>query len=369
MSNETITLTVSCLCKANVHSSDIPKSSLPIQAHVCHCDSCRRISGSLYTSSGPWPGPRSEVDLSGYKSYSFSDQFEVLFCPKCSAAVWGAFKNETMPLYVVTGALGNIACDVEVVRWAPQGYVGDTLDGGASPWLKNMNASGPPLNCFRTKTRGDNAEELPDDWHHDAPGESKERQDAVPIRCRCQGVHFVLHRNEYEGVKNEDLTWNVHPTTRKIKAELCGCDSCRLQGGTDVCYWTYTDMENISFADDKDKGGFPSDMDGLSALVDEHDPRIGSLTYHESSPNVRRYFCGTCSATIFYATKKRPRLIDIAVGVLHAKDGARAESMLWWAFEEGVENKEDGNGGWREGLFDRIGKAAIEYGRTRKSSD
>lgn len=368
MSDETVTLTASCLCKANTQTFAIPKSSLPLPAHVCHCGSCRHISGSLYTSLALWPAPRSEVDLSGYKAYSFSDKFQALFCPTCSAAVWGASTDETLPLYVVTGSLENISCDVEVVRWNSQGFVGDTIDGGASHWLKKINASGPALKCFKARSRGDDAEELPDDWQYDAPRESEERQDAVPIRCKCQGVRFELHRNDYEGIKNENLTWNVHPTTRKIKAEMCGCNSCRLQGGTDVCYWTYSDMENISFPGDKDKGGFPSDMDGLSALVDVHDPRIGSLTYYESSPEVRRYFCGTCSATIFYATKKRPHLIDIAVGVLDAKDGARAESMLWWAFEVGIENKEDGNGGWREGLFDRIEKAAVEYGRTRKSS-
>ncbi|USP74715.1 uncharacterized protein yc1106_01989 [Curvularia clavata] len=368
MSDNTVALTITCLCKANKHSVTLPKSSLPLQAHVCHCGSCRHISGSLYTSLALWPAPRSTLDLSGYKTFSFSEHFEALFCPTCSATVWGAAKDETRPLFVQTGSLENIACDVEVVRWNAQGYVGDTLDGGASHWLKNMNASGPPLKCFKTRRVGDNAEELPDDWQYNVPRDSEEKQDAVPIRCKCQGVHFVLHRNDYEGVKNEDLTWNVHPTTRKIKAEICGCDSCRLQGGTDVCYWTYTDMENISFPNDKDKASFPTDMDGLRALIDEHDPRIGSLGYYESSPNVRRYFCGTCSATIFYANKKRPRLIDIAVGVLEAKDGARAESMLWWPLKEGIESQEDGNGGWREGLFDRIAKAATEYGRTRESS-
>jgi len=281
--------------------------------------------------------------------------------------VWGVFKDEKLPLLVATGALENIACDTEVVKWAPQGFVGDTIDGGASHWLKSINTSGPKLKSFKCSPRGDDAEELPADWPTQ-PHTSEEKQDTLLIRCKCQGVHFLLHHNDYDGVKNEDLTWNVNPTTRKIKAELCGCDSCRLQGGTDVCYWTYSDMQNISFLSDKGETGFPSDMDGLSALIDEHDPRVGSLKYYRSSPNVCRYFCGTCSATIFYANKKRPHLIDIAVGVLEAKDGARAEGMLWWPFERGIGSKEDANGGWREGVFGRIEKAAVEYGRTRDSS-
>lgn len=283
--------------------------------------------------------------------------------------MFGVFKDETRPLLVATGVLNNISIEAEVVRWAYMGFVGDTLDGGASPWLKRINASGPALKCFKYETRGDAVEELADDWQpqRHTPGVN-ERQDTVPIRCKCQGVHFVLHRNEYDGVKDEDLEWNVDPATRKIKAEFCGCNSCRLQGGTDVYYWTYSDMKDISFPDNADKVDFPSHMDGLSALVDDHDPRIGSLTYYQSSPKVRRYFCGACSTTIFYATQKRPHLIDIAVGVLEAKDGARAESMLFWTFEQGVEFKEDANGGWREGVIERIEKAAVEYGRTRKFS-
>lgn len=284
--------------------------------------------------------------------------------------MFGVFKDETKPVLVATAALDNLTGEPEVVKWADMGFVCDTQDGGASQWLKNINVSGPALKCFKSETRGEAAEELADDWQLQPQrlDASREKQDAVSIRCKCQGVHFVFHRNDYEGVKDEDLTWNVDPKTRKIKVEFCGCDSCRLQGGTDVCYWTFSDMRNISFPGDTtiDKGDFPSHKDGLTAMVDEHDPRIGTLTYYKSSPDVCRYFCGTCSATIFYATNKRPQLIDIAVGVLEAKDGARAESMLWWTYERGVGFKEDGNGGWREGLFERIDKAAVEYARERK---
>jgi hypothetical protein len=307
------------------------------------------------------------MDLSGYKLFNFSPAFDLLFCATCFTPMLGVFKDETRPVLIVTGALNNIACEKEVVRWSYMGFVGDTGDGGASVWLKDVNVSGPALKCFKAEIRGENAEELADDWQSQTRSRdiSTEKQNAIPIRCKCHGVNLVLNRGDYEVVKAEDLPWNVDPSTRKLKAVMCGCDSCRLHTGVDVFYWTFAEMKNISFPINNDKAEFPSHMDDLCALIDKKDARIGSLAYYESSPRVYRFSCGTCSATIFYATHKRPRFIDVAVGVLEAKDGARAENMLAWQFEEGVDHKEDAAGGWREGLVEKIEKAAREYSRTR----
>ncbi|KAJ5024547.1 hypothetical protein PSV08DRAFT_378273 [Bipolaris maydis] len=370
MTDDTITLTASCLCKAHVHTTTIPKSSLPLKAHICHCDTCRHVSGSLYSSLAFWPSPRSTVDLSGYKLFNFSPAFDLLFCATCSTPMIGAFKDETKPLLMATGALNNVACDMEVVKWSHMGFIGDTRDGGASIWMKYINASGPPLKCFKTQTRGDGAEELADDWQLqlESPDKFTERQDAIPIRCKCRGVDLVLNRGNYDHVAPENLPWNVDPTSRKLKAELCGCDSCRLHTGNDVFYWTFVDLQHISFPVSADENEFPSNTQDLAALVDSKDARIGPLVYYESSPGVHRYFCSTCSTTIFYTVSTRPRFIDVAVGTLEAKDGARADSILAWQFDYGVGHKEDGAGGWREGLFEKIEKSLKEYGRTRSSS-
>lgn len=295
----------------------------------------------------------------------------MLFCPTCSSPIFGAFTDKTRPLGVVTGALDNIATEPEVVRWNDMGFVADTLDGGASLWLRNVNVSGPALKCFQYERRGDNAKEVPEEWYtqQHTIQSTTERNAAVSIRCKCHGVHFLLRRGDYENMSADDLPWNVDPDSRKLKAELCGRDSCRLQNGTDVFYWTFAEMKNISFAGDNDEAGFPLHMDDLTTLVDQRDPRIGSLTYYQSSARVHRYFCRDCSATIFYANSNRPRIIDIAVGVLEAKEGARAEGMLAWSFGTGVGTKEDANGGWRQGVFERIAKAVEEYGKKQDSME
>jgi hypothetical protein len=55
-----------------------------------------------------------------------------------------------------------------------------------------------------------------------------------------------------------------------------------------------------------------------------------TLKSFKSSENVTRYHCGSCGATVFYTADTRPEVIDVAVGLLRAPSGARAEEWLDW---------------------------------------
>lgn len=55
-----------------------------------------------------------------------------------------------------------------------------------------------------------------------------------------------------------------------------------------------------------------------------------TLKSFKSSEGVTRYYCGNCGATIFYWRDNRPEVIDVAVGLLNAPTGARAEEWLDW---------------------------------------
>ena len=61
--------------------------------------------------------------------------------------------------------------------------------------------------------------------------------------------------------------------------------------------------------------------------------------YHSSS-DVQRTFCGKCSATVFYWCDDRPELIDLAVGILRAEDGAMARQWLEWKWGKVVWKEE-----------------------------
>lgn len=132
---DTITLKAHCLCKANVFTTEVPKSKLPLPASICHCDSCRYLTGALYTSQTCWPEPRADVDVSKLKVYQFSRNSDLLFCPTCSTPMFWVFSQDpSRPLKVLTGVLNNAALDL--IKFVYHGFVNDTLDGGASVWLR-----------------------------------------------------------------------------------------------------------------------------------------------------------------------------------------------------------------------------------------
>ncbi|KAJ4362912.1 hypothetical protein N0V83_010029 [Neocucurbitaria cava] len=361
----TITLTVHCLCEANVFKTEVAKSKLPLQAHMCHCDSCRHVSGALYSSETRWPEPRSNVDISKLKVYHFSSQISLLFCPTCSTPIFWLTRNDQSRLLGVwTGALANVNHDI--VKFTDHIFVGDTLDGGATEWLRHPNADGAEIKRYKGSDT-EKPEDLPEQWPSTAEltGYEAKKESAVPIRCKCKGVDLLLNRGDYSDFKEEDLPFNIDPKTHKLLATLCGCDSCRLQCGVDVFNWTFAEMKNISFGN-QNGGRFPGHQNDLKKLVDARDLAIGSLTYHASSPGVLRFFCSTCSACIFYSTDRRPTIIDIAVGVLEASDGALAEGLLSWTYGARIDYREDGDGGWRKELFDRVEKDGEAY-RTARS--
>jgi hypothetical protein len=368
--SETVTLVAECLCKSHSFSAKVPISELPLLASACHCNSCRHATGALYSIDLPWPEPRQNVDTAKLKSYMFSANISILFCGTCSTPLF--FESTREPLVsesvreqygfgVFTGALKNH--DVDLVKIADHIFVGDTIDGGATMWLRKPNADRSQALRFKERS---NSEQYPYDWPPISTlmgYEKITKNKSIPIRCHCKGVDLLLHRANYDGKTKEELPWFIDPKTHMPIANFDVCDSCRLQSGIDIFHWTFSELTNISLSPTSQEGGkvFPKNTAELKAAVDAGDTTIGTLAYYKSSSDVQRYFCKVCSATVFYAVDDRPEIVDVAVGLLDAPDGARAESFLSWASEGKLAWVEDTNGGWREGLMKRVQGEAEEW--------
>ena len=354
--DSTVTLTAHCLCKAHTFTATIPASKLPLEAWACHCNSCRHVTGALYSIDAHWPEPRANVDTSGLKSFAFSSRIIVLFCGTCSTPIFFDHAGDNdEPLGVFTGALTNDAGNL--VKIAHHIYVEDTLDGGATMWLRKPNVDGSEAKRWKKRSTGEGAEEYPPEWP--APetltGYDGKKEDSIPIRCKCKGVNLVLHRGNYAGKKREELPWFTDPNTHKSVVGNCACDSCRLFSGIDLFNWAFTELKYVSYLDGVPEP-FPQSSHELRALVDAKAPQLGTLAYYSSSPDIQRYFCSNCSACIFYAADDRSEMINVAVGVLEASDGARAEGFFSWSFgkvgKPGRHN--DTEGGWRESLIKHV---------------
>jgi hypothetical protein len=354
-SQENITvITAECLCKAHTFSTSVLTSQLPLEGNVCHCNSCRHSTGALYVIDVTWPQPRNKMDISGLQTYQFSKEITYRFCGTCSAPMFYDSQKDPGELGVFSGALKNI--DTDLIKLTEHIYVEDTIDGGGSVWLKRPNADDKEIPRFRERSG-----ELSWDWPQVSTStvlKDKREQGSVPIWCHCKGVEMVIHRGNYAAKKREDLPWFIDPRTNKPVASFDVCDSCRMQFGSDTIYWTFTELINISQADG---GAYPTKAAELKAAVDSGDSAVGTLAYYQSSPDVQRYFCKVCSASVFYACDDRPEMVDVAIGLLEAPDGARAEEFLSWTLGETPSWVNDIKGGWREGLANRIQAQAEEF--------
>lgn len=367
MSEETVPVISQCLCKAHTFTSSVRKSELPLKAVSCHCDSCRHETGSFHFSEVAWPDP--EVDLSSLQQYHFSETLVEYSCATCSSPL---FCKRTTPGAIpdaFSGALNNAP---GLVEYSKHIFVADTVDGGATPWLRKNYRDGEPIKFWKELYATDSrvGEELAHSWPDPAtlpePLE-KVAPGTTPFYCHCRGVNLLLRSAADVTTPDAELPFYIDPDTRKYLVTSCSCEYCRRAAGADIFSWTYSQLSHIEFPpspDASESRAFPADVTALkeavSAPADTRDPRLGTLAMYKSSAHVDRYHCSRCSATVFYAVAHRPGTVEIAVGLLSHPSGARAEGILRWDYANLVFYDYD-KGGWREGFINQAKSERDEW--------
>ena len=360
--DQSVDLKASCLCKTHVFTTAVPRSSLPLESWMCHCTSCRHVTGALYTHDAQWPGSLEPVIRAGLSSYQMTENVKLLFCGKCSTPMfwWEQFKGQPEVLDVLIGAL---ECDAksEVVRTVRHGFVKDTKDGGATPWSTKLASDQEPIPMWSGAPN--KSELIQPEWldahegGHDAADDKG--LDELPIVCHCHGVNLILRRGkaDFASTDRGKLPWFIEPDTHRALASFDACNSCRKSFGINVMNWTFALLKHISFALDAGKDGtIPVSTRELEAAVSnpKRDERYGTLQFYNSSEGVQRYFCSRCSASVFYAVHDRPDMVDLAIGLLDSPDGARAESRLAWCLGAPPVWKGSIDGTWRQPFADLL---------------
>lgn len=368
--NQTVGITAACLCTKHLFTTSVQRSTLPLHAWACHCSSCRRVTGALYTTSAPWPGePPSDELLGDLSRWHFSDKVDLLFCGVCSSPMFWAIKqvNLGIKLAFFTGALRNTN-DAKLFEIKNHEFVSSTGDGGASVWLKRLGRDQDDVPRWTGKAGASKPVDpvWPSTEDLRRLREKYMAQSVVAIRCHCGGVDLRLRRDaaHFASTKAENLPFFIDPSSHKMLATFDACDSCRMFFGGDVIHWTFALLRQLDFARlGEASSSFPKTTTELCKAVSDpmKDARLGSLSYFASSPDVQRYFCSRCSASIFYAVDDRPELVDIAVGVLGTEDGARAESFLSWDLGSSIGGEKDVVGGWREEMIRTVRENAEEW--------
>lgn len=364
-------VTIDCLC-----GSSRQRLTVPTHPYFLTSDAeiDRHGSGVLFVSHlviDP-PEPQKLSELSHHE-YDAGTRF---FCGTCGCHVFQKFTASaasaslartmgdtqlpTELFGVATGVIVESPSEKMCVRFG-SAPVDDTCDGGLGPYL--------PVAEMKGRTRKPQIE-----------AQEETSNDTVLAACGCGSVKLLIQRPERipgiggESIMEVELPYSPYPdlmfpykTTPKDKldnpsdekwylrrtgtklgylAGTCACRSCRLSAGYEIQTWAFiprlaikisvssnsvTNSKHLTsqakYETEDDKSHIPLDFEMLRHLPPGRNP----LRSYESSRGVLREFCHICGATVFWHSNERPDLIDVSVGLLQAREGARAEGLLaWW---------------------------------------
>lgn len=353
-------LLISCLCggvRQQVSPRDGDEGGALVQ-ELCHCDTCRHVTGILCTSYLPVGQPSS---LDGLESYSPSPGSTRYFCATCGCHLFrstaplakdSASESEPRTWEAATGAIVE-SPEEETDPAAPHGSeptwkhlnVADAKDGGISVWINETVSNDESGGSSKVPDEPRQAADLP----AAATGAVTDDDGTLPAACHCGTVRFHITRpnadsqlprsnfsdlmapycrTDQEVVKNPaDTKWWLRAVNTKYLAGTCACRSCRLISGFEIQTWAFVPRSNIYFHVHEE--GHP-EQQSIQQL-DFNTLPGGVLKSYSSSPGVIREFCPNCGATVFWHDQWRPDLIDVSVGLLRAPEGARADTWLdWW---------------------------------------
>ena len=321
----------SCHCGATEYNFQVSTASLPLIAYLCHCNISRRISGVLCTSYVPIHNSNPPPNLSALTSYKSSSTLKRHFCSTCGCQRFLEY-NADGHFEVSTGTVsrgsGNDGSN-GVIQFNGNMWIEDSRDGGASIWFRSY--VGKPVE--RWLVAPNSSPQVPLYWRLE-PRPPVPTEDKLYASCHCGGVGFFVSRpndSSYEArspypdlmvpyiskvssenPKNE--AWWISQDGKRYIAGACACKSCRTTSGFDFVEWAFVPAVNIS----------------LRSGEAFHGQIFDTVKTYRSSSHATRWFCSICGANVFWLGDERPTLIDVAVGLLNAKSGARAEEWLQW---------------------------------------
>ena len=322
---ETLTLIAKCHCTLFQTSYTLPLSSLPLKAAICHCTTCRKTSGHVFSSFAVIPSPN-RPDVSTVTAYASSDALTRYFCPRCGASIGnfepGEWEFATGVLDRTGGGLLN-----RVQMWLE-----DTKDGGAGLWLNDQRLDRHIRGRTSEKVVFADVKAMTEKSRHEIRAMSldptaTQHEDILNASCHCGTVSFQIERPDSDSNETD---------SNKYPAGLDACTSCRTVTGFEITSWAFVPRERIRNSNTRQ----PLDL-----------LKVPALSYYKTSPGVTRGFCSTCGANVFYYRHRgntgKEDTIDIAAGLLESRAGVRAEDWLVW------DNYGDDIVAYREDAVDR----------------
>ena len=330
-----------CHCGANQFKIPFAKADLPLKPDLCHCTSCRHVTGTLAVFAVPMKGQPLTPDSTSsnqtpanisssptLSQYNVSPHLTRHFCSTCSSYLFYEMVG-TPATWCISVALLDKVEGVATVGYHM--YVGDTLDGGFADHYRIQDGFEIPRYENEEHTKP-----IPLGWTADRlldkiKSSSGKDQDSISAYCHCRQVSLSIKRQTEPPKEGE--WWHVAGKEAedpiRFKAGYCACNDCRLTSGSLFTPILFAPRSNI----------INTHTNKPITLAFDTDPnaqdRIQGLIIYESSPNTFREFCSKCGASVVsYPTHREGPdvdLVDVHVGLLdEEQDGSRAERWLAW---------------------------------------
>lgn len=277
-------LTAKCHCGLANFTYDLSASAFPLKSALCHCNSCRYVTGHLFARFAVIPDKR--PDISKLTEYNSSSIISRYFCPKCGASICNFEKDEWEFATGILNTTSNLLSRAQL-------FIEDTRDGGAARWLTEAI---PEMHPQHRDSKAMTASYVK------AVDVIAPRPTQIHAECHCGNVSFDLAKGTYN-------------------AGLDACYECRTTSGPEITSWLTAPQESIAMAD-----GAKLSFEGMD--------------HYESTPGCNRYFCRTCGAAIFWRKDGR-ETIDIGVGLLRGSGARVKEALQWEKYEDCVQYQRD----------------------------
>ncbi|KAJ5155548.1 hypothetical protein N7492_008351 [Penicillium capsulatum] len=304
----TKTLTASCHCKSVIFTVTIPAEDLPLRVHLCHCSICRYTHGTPCSFHAPLPvgveprfiAPSSLDNLTSYQHPA--SKATGYFCSTCGCPIGGVDTQWT-----ISTAIFDANRDDRVWTFNAHMLPDSAPDGGLAALVSVIDG-----HRLETDNLGLSAEAIAGSDSAPPDPESNE----LLAQCHCRGVSFMIARPREKFIASDAGKELIpSPDRRKWPARMDLGDAGRLTSGSHVISWLSVSLDHITPA-------LPEDF------------LIGSSKGYRDTRDVLRVFCRTCGATVLSHRHERPKIVDVAMGILRAPEGAMAENWSVWGSEQ-----------------------------------
>ena len=335
---------LTCLCgDISEPGTLISNPEIPMNLEICHCNPCRRTTGSLGVAFPTLNSSPSQDTLSKLTAYHSSQNTIRYFCSTCGSHCF-VVNYPNKEWYCLGGIVEqspkskatNTTWPEDIIKVSRHDFVLDTVDGGLVPLMLNLNGRSIPTWSAASQERS--SFDLPHTTVLSLPSKSTNTLPSpkegsyLPAKCHCGGVSLLIKRANYTADSNpEALTSHISLDPTKYPTSMCACRSCRLSTGVSLVPWALTLQANIFHANAQSPSGDQLVPVIFGRATSRPDANQGlSLKQYWSSQGVCWSFCGKCGATVSYFNSQRPKEVDLAVGILRAEEGSMAKRWLDW---------------------------------------